>query len=439
MGGYAVSQVLRIGSNLLLARLLAPEVFGLAAVAAMVALIVALLSDIGLHQAVIQNARGDEPEFLDTAWVMQIIRGMLIWIGCIAVAMAIAYMAAHEWVSASSVYAAPQLPMVIIVSSFGVVITGFQSTKYLTSYRQLGLNRITMIELYGQIGGTLVGIVLAWLTHSVWACIAIGLTAAMIVTLLSHVWLPGRENRFRMDRDSALELLRFGRWLMVSSFFTILAVNGDRILLGNWSNSHTFGLYTLAFSLVAMLDGVGARLHASVGTPILSKIAREDRQGLRAFYLKLRAPFDLFYLCCAGGIFACGQLIVDVLYDSRYAGAGAMIQILSFSLITARFGIMTSVYVAIGEPRYVGILNFVRAALLFIAMPLCYWLFGFNGALWAIALYALPTIPLIFIYNSRHRLNSFTFELLVLLAWPVGYWLGHLVLETAARFYGAVL
>lgn len=435
MGGYFASQALRIGSNLVLARLLAPELFGLAAVGTMVAVIVVLLSDIGLHQAVIQNSKGDQPEFLDTAWAIQIIRGMAIWAGCIAIALAISHLAKTGWVPAHSIYADPQLPLVIILSSFGVVISGFQSMKLVLSYRQLGLHRVTMIDLYSQLGGIVVGLFLAWTTRSVWACVSFGLVSTFIATILSFTWLPGRSDRFRIHRDSALEILRFGRWIMFSSFFTIISGNGDRILLGNWASAPTFGLYTLAFGLVAMLDGLGSRLYGSIGTAILSKIARENPERLRAFYLKLRAPFDVVYLSSAGMMFACGHLVIDILYDNRYAAAGPMLQILSFSLVMARFGVMTSVYLAIGETRNIGMLNCIKAALLFTLVPLCYWLFGFEGALWAIALHALPTMPLIFLYNSRRQLNSFMFEILVLLAWPAGYGLGYLFSQAFTHFH----
>ena len=46
----------------------------------MVTLILNMLSDIGLRQQIIQSPRGDEPVFLDTAWVVQIVRGILLWL-----------------------------------------------------------------------------------------------------------------------------------------------------------------------------------------------------------------------------------------------------------------------------------------------------------------------------------------------------------------------
>ncbi|MDM9620628.1 oligosaccharide flippase family protein [Rhizobium sp. S96] len=439
MGGYAAGQVLRIAGNLLLTRVLAPDLFGLAAVATMVSVLVALLSDIGLHQAVIRSPKGELQRFLDTAWTIQIVRGFLIWFVSILIGFGIGYIASRGWVAAHSVYANPQLPLIIIGSGLGFAISGFQSTNYISHQRNLGLSRLTKIELICQAVGIVTAVVLAWLTQSVWAVVISSLVSSLLGAILSHTWIPGPRNSFRMNREDAREIFLFGRWIMFSSFFTVFSANGDRILLGNWASSTTFGLYGLALNLVGMIEGIGGRLYGAVGTPTLSKIARERPERLRSAYLRLRAPFDIFYIGCAGLLFGCGQTIIDILYDHRYAAAGSMLQILSFSLLMARFGIMTSVYIAVGEPRNVGILNCVKAGLLFTVVPLCYWLFDFQGALWAIALYTLPTVPLILFFNMRHKLNNLMFEIGVLLVWPVGYAAGLMISKVAGHLFAAVM
>jgi O-antigen/teichoic acid export membrane protein len=432
MGGYVASQFLRIAGNLILTRVLTPDLFGIAGVATMVSILVALLSDIGLHYAIIQSSKGDQQRFLDTAWTIQVIRGFFIWVACSVIAIGLGYIAGEGWLPSGSVYATPELPLVIIVASFGAAISGFQSTKYVTNYRNLGLSRITQIDLCCQFVGILTAVILGWLTQSVWAFVASNLLSVLLSTTLSHTMLPGPMNRFRVDREHALEIFRFGRWIMFSSFFTIFSANGDRILLGNWASSTAFGLYGLAFNLVAMLDGVGGRLYGSVTTPTLSKIARENPERLRDTYLRLRAPLDILFLGGAGMLFGCGQTVVDILYDNRYAAAGPMLEILSFGLFMSRFGVMTSLYIAMGQTRNVGILNCTKAILLFTLVPSCYWLFGFEGALWAIALHALPTLPLILYLNSRHRLNSWIFESSVLLIWPLGYAAGLFISKVAS-------
>ena len=76
IASYGGSQILRFGSNLILTRLLLPELFGLMGLAYVFIVGVHLFSDIGLGPSIIQNKRGEESEFINTAWTMQIILGL---------------------------------------------------------------------------------------------------------------------------------------------------------------------------------------------------------------------------------------------------------------------------------------------------------------------------------------------------------------------------
>jgi O-antigen/teichoic acid export membrane protein len=436
MGGYVASQFLRIFGNLILTRLLVPEMFGLMAVATMVQIIIFMLSDIGLRQAVVQSARGDSRDFLDTAWTLQAIRGFLIWLVCIAVALGFALASHLGALAGGSVYTSPELTPVIIIVAFTSVISGFQSTNLITRARHLDLGRVTAIETFSQVLGLVVAILLAWLTRSIWSLVASALVSSIALTVLSHTHLAGSANRFRLESKATGELLRFGRWVMLSSTFSVLASNGDRILLAAWISQAALGLYVLAYSLVAILEGAGGRLFTSVASPTLSRVAREQPETLRSVYYKFRIPFDMFFVGGAGLLYASGEAIIGVLYDARYAGAATVLQILSCGLLVSRFTVFSLIYLALNEPRYLSLLNIAKAVCLFTIVPLCYWLFDFEGALWAIALHALPTVPVIVYFNEKFRLNSLLFEIAIMLLWPVGYGLGRVVLYALKNLSG---
>ena len=79
LGGYAISQVVRLGNNFLLARLLFPKAFGLMALVYTFLIALQMFSDIGINLSIIQNKRGDDPKFLNTAWTLQVFRGLILW------------------------------------------------------------------------------------------------------------------------------------------------------------------------------------------------------------------------------------------------------------------------------------------------------------------------------------------------------------------------
>src|SRR5262245_10370208 len=78
LAGYALSQVIRFGSNRLATRLLAPEMFGMMAIAMTVVVGFAMFFDLGLKPNVVQSGRGHEAAFLNTAWIVQIFWGLTI-------------------------------------------------------------------------------------------------------------------------------------------------------------------------------------------------------------------------------------------------------------------------------------------------------------------------------------------------------------------------
>ena len=115
LAGYGLNLALRLGTNLLMTRLLVPEMFGTMAIATIVMTGLAMFSDLGLRQSIVQSKRGNDPAFLNTAWSIQIIRGGLLWFLALAISMLVAHVNSRGLVPKDSVYADPNLPYVIAI------------------------------------------------------------------------------------------------------------------------------------------------------------------------------------------------------------------------------------------------------------------------------------------------------------------------------------
>jgi len=427
VGGHLVAQVIRLGSTLVMTRLLVPEMFGIMAIAMTVTVVLTLLSDIGLHQNIIQSKRGDDPVFLDTAWVVQIYRGFGLWLIALLLSGALYIANRKGLLPAGSVYAAPELPLIIAISAFSAVIIGFQSTRIATALRKVDQKRITQIELVSQISGLCIMLTIGLISHSIWALVAGALTANLVSTSLSHGWMQGHANQFRWDRQSNQELLDFGKWVFFSSAAYVFASKCDRLLLGVFVDAEILGFYAIASLMIGAIETGFNKIFSRVSMPALSEIARNQPSRLPQVYYKMRVPGDLLLLFLAGLLYATAQLIVNVLYDPRYAEVGGMLQILAISLLMLRYGVSNQIYLALGIPRYLSIMNVVRFLSLFILVPVLYHFAGIQGAIWGVALHALVTVPLVFVFNARLHLNDFRKELLVLPALPAGYLCGQLV------------
>ncbi len=423
--GHVSLQVMRLGSSVIITRLLAPELFGLMALMSSIYAVVALLADVGIRQSVVQSQRGDQEVMLNTAWVMEIIRGVGIWIGCIVIALVIWQMQRAQVFAADSVYAARELPLVIMIATFVSVIHGFASTKMISAERQLDQKKVTLIRVLSLAATIVSMILLALYTKTVWPLVLGTFVGEFVYVALSHWWLPGPGNRLRLDRACATEIINFGRWIMASSAFHVFALNGDRLLLGAWASQSELALYYIALVLAQAVDAVAGMLFGSVVTPALSEIVRRDPAKLREAYWKIRLPSDIAFVLASGFLVATGELVVKVIYDARYHGAGLILQILAFGILFTRYNISGCAYVAMGRTKYVTLVCFARMVALFLTLPLANHWYGVQGAYWAIALHVGLTVPVFFYLDHRHGLLDLKRELQVLLLWPVGFALGY--------------
>src|SRR3954465_8548162 len=89
--GYGAVQLLRLLNNVILARILAPPIFGLMAVVNAIRTGVELLSYVGIMQNIISSPRGEAPLFYDPAWTLQALRGLVLAALCMLLAVPIAY------------------------------------------------------------------------------------------------------------------------------------------------------------------------------------------------------------------------------------------------------------------------------------------------------------------------------------------------------------
>ena len=110
LGSYAAGQFIRLGSNLIMTRLLMPEMFGLMALAHVLIAGLHMFSDLGLHHSVVQHQRGDDPVFLDTVWTVQIVRGGVIWLAALGLSAAVLWLKSAPLVAGGQRLRRPAAP-----------------------------------------------------------------------------------------------------------------------------------------------------------------------------------------------------------------------------------------------------------------------------------------------------------------------------------------
>lgn len=384
--------VLRLASNLIMTRLLVPEAFGLIALVGTVMTAFTLLSDIGIHRSIVREPDGAEPHFLRVAWVVKMLRGGVIALGVVAAALALEVFG-PALAAEGTVYADPRLPWLIALSALVPLLMGVESTNKELALRRVQTGRLAGIEIGAQALSILAMIVFATLSQTVWALMAGMLVNNLAKACASHLVYSGPRMRLIWDSEIADRLWRYGKWLIGSSAFTFVAQNGDRFILGALLNSATFGLYVIAQIWLEAGRQLVMRLNDQVGFSVLGEVVRERPHEVPRLYRKFQTLVDGLCLSAFLGLFLLGPIIVGLLYTSTYAEAGTYLRILSINLLLLRFDQLNFLILNLGMSRAMMGVSALRAAALCMALPAAYATHGLTGALFAVALSPIVSVP----------------------------------------------
>ena len=118
--GHVVENLIRLGTSLVMTRLLVPGDFGLMAVALTIPASLAMLSDLGIHSNVIKKTGRLGTDFLRTAWTIQVVRGMLLWVLMLVVAGLFWLPQVRQLMPEGSLLLHPQLPY--LLAAMGSII-----------------------------------------------------------------------------------------------------------------------------------------------------------------------------------------------------------------------------------------------------------------------------------------------------------------------------
>ncbi|AOL22394.1 O-antigen and teichoic acid export protein [Erythrobacter litoralis] len=369
--GNGASQALRLVSNLALSRLLFPEAFGLMALVTVFITGLHMLSDAGTSPSIMRHERGDMPRFLNTVWSLQVLRGVFLWLLTIAIAPPVARL-----------YDEPLLAQLLPVTGISLLIAGLAPTRYETYLRHLRVTRVTLLDLGSQAISIALVIVLAWWLQSVWALVFGTILGAAARVGLLHAFLDGHVDKFRINREDASEILTFGRWIFLSSISGFVVLQGDKAVLGAYLSLAALGIYNIGY----FMGIFAAQLTDVVQSKVLIPLYREASPATSSNDARVVHRLRLL-LSCGGlallGLFAFGgTVIIELLYDPRYASAGLIVVLIACAQM---MGLASKVYdqaaLAYGDSRGFFIVVAVRAVLQTIFLWVGAAIFGVAGAL----------------------------------------------------------
>jgi lipopolysaccharide exporter len=342
--------LLRLLSTLTLTRLLDTQSYGVVGVITSVAFVLTMLSDIGLLNFVARHREGDNPVFLDEIWTLRLARAIALTVVMILLAE-----------PAARFVQKPELASAIAIWSLSFLVDGLSSLAFASGTRQGQLWRLSLLDLTANLATFIISLVSAFVLHSYWALIIGMLGGEAAKAICSYVIFPRSRRRLVFSRARSAELWGFSRNIALSSFFSLLIMQADRLLLARLMPLATYGAYSIAMTLAASSGYLAMPYSSRVLSSAYSQAILVGKNRLQEIFYEKRRRMVLIHMWSVGAMIGGAPLIIALLYDPRYRVVTPFFQLLLISaavrmpVVSAEQGLL-----ALGRTRALLFSNIIR-------------------------------------------------------------------------------
>lgn len=375
-----VGEVLRLIRLMVLARLLAPDDFGLMAIATLAMALLESFTESGFGQALIQK-KGDLKDYLDTAWTIIGLRGIVL--------AAILFIAAPY---VADFYDEPAAKPIVQAMGGVFLLKGWSNIGRIYFDKELEFHKKFIFEMSATVADLAVAIAAVLILGSVWALVFGYLAGNVTRLIMSYVLHPYRP-RLHLDWAKTRELFVFGKWILASSILLYGLNNGTSIVLGKLMTAAALGFYNMASRIAFLPVTELVRVISQVTFPAYSKL--QDNQGkLKIAYLKVLKVVAFISIPIAGGIFILADDFTRIFLGEQWLPMVPALQLLALSGLIRSLSTTTgAVFQGIGKPGIISKLQFARLIITAILVyPLISYL-GIIGAALTVIISQMATDP----------------------------------------------
>lgn len=325
---------------IILARLLAPHDFGLFGIAMLAIATLETFSQTGFQAALVQKKKNVEP-YLDTAWTISAIRGIILFLILFSSAPLIA-----------NFFDSAQATLIIKVIAVSTLLSGFRNIGIIFFQKELQFNKQFIYEVSGTLVDITVAISLAFILRNVWALVWGGLAANFVRVFMSYIIHPYRP-RIKFEKEKFQELFGFGKWVLGSSILVFLITQGDDIFVGKMLGVAALGFYQMAYLISNLSATEITHVISQVTFPAYSKL-QDDLPKLREAYLKILQLTTFISIPLAGGIFIFAPEFTKMFLGDKWMPMVPAIEVLVLAGLLRSISATTGpVFQAVGKPEIV--------------------------------------------------------------------------------------
>ena len=268
----ATTFLVRVGSLMILARLLDPTDFGLLGMVTAFTGVLSLFRDFGLSAAAIQRTDVTEEQTSTLFWINALVGATLALVTALLAPVI------------SRFYHEPRLYAVACVAATGFLVNGIGVQHSAILQRQMRFTTLASVDVVALVCSSAIAIGAAMAGYGLWALVTTTVSLPLFTTCglwLMAAWIPGIPRR----RAGVRSMMRFGGTLTLNGLVMYLASNGEKVLLGRFWGAEALGIYGRAYQLIRIPTD---NLNSAVGDVAFSALSRiqNDPRRLRSYFLK---------------------------------------------------------------------------------------------------------------------------------------------------------
>jgi PST family polysaccharide transporter len=362
--------------NIILARLLFPEIFGLMGICFMVIRGVELFTETGFGTALIHRQNKYE-EAKETAFTLIVIRGFILTSFIYFISPFVA-----------NYYEKNELNTLIKALALTILFNSFANININTQEKNLDFKKITLLRQTSSIIDFTIVIVLAYFLRSVWALVIGQIIMSIFNTFFSYFFIPGRL-KFKFDPKIAKSLFGYGKYVTGITIVLYIASEIDNAFIGKLLGMDMLGFYVIAYSLANLPATHISKVASRIMFPAYCSI-QNNLEKLHDVYLKVFNLLSKITIPAAFGLAILAPEIISIVYGEKWMPAVSSLQILCV-FGGCRSLIATNGYLfnALGKPYFTFYIATVR---LFIISLIIYPLTKKYGLVGASLSVTLPII-----------------------------------------------
>lgn len=297
-----------------LARILGPEVFGLAAMATVFVLLGEFLVRETIAETIVQLPTVEEGHLDAVFWMLG------------SLAIGVAALVSLSAPAIAELFSEPEVADYVVWATPTILFIGLSGVPVARLRRDLEFRALALRATLGVVAGGIVGITLALKGFGVWSLIAQRLVQVFVNNLLAWIVLPWRPG-LRASRRHFGEVFGFGSKMVGMRASELLSTNAPSVVIGSFLGPVALGQYTVAWRLIEILTFVLIVPIRYVAQPGFAHLNRSTGQAGRLLREVMDAT-SLVTLPAFVGMIAVGGTAMVLVFGEEWRPAAPALKVL---------------------------------------------------------------------------------------------------------------